>query len=110
MRHNSRPTILASTINASDLNVRPGETPSAVCPECGAWRIIRRGMIFARQMATGTARCPGSGQRIKLDIPLATLESREWGEVAQANQRRPTRIQLKASAPTVPPVFRLAAL
>jgi len=107
MRHNGRPALLASTIPASNLNVRPGETPSAVCGDCGTWRVIRRGMVFAHRAADGRTRCPGSGQRITLNTPLAVLESREWGEVAGANLRRPTRVQLKPSAPIAPPVFRL---
>lgn len=108
MRHNGRPTIPATKIPAINLSVHPGETPSVVCPDCSTWRIIRRGMIFAHRATDGRTRCPGSGQRITVSIPLALLESREWGEVAAANLRRPTRVQLKPSAPIPLPVFRLA--
>ena len=107
MRDNGRPPILASKLPASNLNVRPGESRSAVCPDCGTWRLLRRGMVFPHRSDDGKTRCPGSGQRITLNVPLATIESRQWAESANVNQRRPTRVQLKASAPTAPPVFRL---
>ena len=109
MRHNGRPALLASKLPASNLNVRPGESRSVVCPDCGTWRLLRRGLIFPHRSTDEKTRCPGSAQRITLNVPLATIETRQWAETANVNQRRPTRVQLKAPAPIAPPVFRVKA-
>lgn len=92
MRHNGRPPLLASTIRANDLEIRPGEPRSMVCPDCGRWRIIRDRMISLHFVEDGKGRCPGTGQRVRIDIALATLEARQIVGIAQTGLRRPARV------------------
>jgi hypothetical protein len=108
MHANSRPVLLASKMPASNLDVCPGERSSLVCPECQTWRILRRGMVFPHRAGDGATRCPGSGRRVRIDVPLARLETRQLAELAEFSQRRATRVQLKPVAPVAPPVYRLA--
>ncbi|MGW2393945.1 hypothetical protein ACWCYK_31305 [Streptomyces lydicamycinicus] len=95
MRHNGRAPILASQMRPEHLNLRDGEPRMAVCPDCRTWHRLTRSMIMphrdgvavpkdgSRRYRDDTAphkpsngrRCPGSAQRIDLDI---TPE--QWGE------------------------------
>jgi hypothetical protein len=73
MMHNGRPVVLASTMRPDHLNLRPGEVRAVVCPDCRRVRRLTRGMICAhsdeRRADRGVwARCPGSGQRIRVDL------------------------------------------
>jgi hypothetical protein len=107
MHHNGRDVLLASKLPASNLEVRPGEAKTIVCPDCETWRLLRRSMIFPHRAADGCTHCPGSGQRVRIDLPLAALAIRQDAEHAQATQRRATRVQLKPTAPVPPPAFKL---
>ncbi|HEV2344500.1 MAG TPA: hypothetical protein VGS97_10445 [Actinocrinis sp.] len=112
MHHNGRDVLLASTLPVSNLEVRPGEARTIVCPDCGTWRFLRRNMIFPHRAADDRSRCPGSGQRVRIDLPLASLvapSARQQAEQAQAGLRRAARVQLKPSAPVPPPVFKVKA-
>lgn len=94
MRHNGRPPLRASEIRASDLNLRPGEVPAAVCPVCGRWRRLSRHMLWPHRAADGKTRCPGSGQRIEIDISAG-----EWLmrlEAARQSARRHESMQRAA--------------
>lgn len=76
MRHNGRPVVLASAIRPDHLNLRPGEVRTVLCPDCRRVRRLTRGMICAhsdeRRADRGEwARCPGSGQRICMDLTPA---------------------------------------
>ncbi|MEQ7008498.1 hypothetical protein ABN028_20190 [Actinopolymorpha sp. B17G11] len=71
MRHNRRPVLRASNLNPNLISLHPGERPSAACPDCGRWRILRRGMLSAHRGTDGASRCPGSGQRIAVDVTPA---------------------------------------
>lgn len=108
MRSDTRPALLASAFPACDVNARPGESVSLVCPECGTWRLVRQGRIFPHPGMDGR-RCVASARRFALDLPLAALESRQRAAVADAGKRRAARTQRKPVPPTAPPVFRLAA-
>lgn len=108
MRSDNRPALLASALPACDVNARPGEPVSLVCPDCGTWRLVRQGRIFPHPGNEGR-RCAASARRFALDLPLATLETRQRTALADAGKRRPTRVQRKPVPPTAPPVFRLAA-
>lgn len=71
MRHNRQPVLLASSLPPNKLSLYPGEHPSAECPGCGRWRILRRGMLSPHRTDDGVSRCPGSGQRIDVDLTPA---------------------------------------
>ncbi|WSM19098.1 hypothetical protein OHB49_44515 (plasmid) [Streptomyces sp. NBC_01717] len=93
MRHNGRTPLLASTMRPEHLNLREGDPRMAVCPDCQTWHRLTRSMItphrssdgviasndrprrFFGEKPAGGRRCPGSAQRITIDI---TVE--QWGE------------------------------
>ncbi|MFF3343198.1 hypothetical protein [Streptomyces flavidovirens] len=97
MRHNSRAAIKASTMRPEHLNLRDTEPHMAVCPDCNTWHRLKRSMItphrdnvgvpdekdgprryrddLVSSKPSGGRRCPGSAQRIELDI-----SAEEWAE------------------------------
>jgi hypothetical protein len=76
MRDNGRPALLASTTLPSLLMMYPGTRPVVACPDCGTWRVPRRGMLPAHRTADEHSRCPGSGQRVTIDLtPVQWMES-----------------------------------
>ncbi|MGH3341843.1 MAG: hypothetical protein ACRDPK_02980 [Carbonactinosporaceae bacterium] len=137
MRPKPGPPLLASELPADQLNLRPGERRSVVCPACQRWRFFHRyrnrerNMIAAHRAVPCTEderiefelrqrlgmlppRCPGSGQRIRLDIThqqwaeqLNRLQARRARSGQHATQRRPTRVQRKPEPPVVPAVHRV---
>lgn len=108
MRKDTRPVLLASTLPACDVNCRPGEKTSIVCPECRTWRVIAEGRIFPHPGADGT-RCDGSARRFAVDVRFARLESEQRAAVADANVRRSARTFRKPAPPVPVPVCRPAA-
>lgn len=108
MRKDTRPVLLASMLPACDVEFRPGERPSLVCPACRTWRLIREGRIFPHPGADGR-RCSASARRVALDLPLVQLETRQRAAVADAATSRPTRVHYKPAPPVPVPVHRLAA-
>lgn len=107
MRKDTRPALLASTLPACDVEFRPGEQPSLICPVCRTWRLVRGGRIFPHPGPNGR-RCSASARRFALDIPLAHLEANQRAAVTHAGQRRGNRVQHTPTPPIAPPVFRLA--
>jgi hypothetical protein len=109
MRDNGRPALLASTTIPSLLMLYPETRPVVACPDCGTWRVPRRGMLPAHRAADEHSRCPGSGQRVTID-----LTSVQWMESLQVAAReaagcRGTTVCRRGNPPVPQPVFRLAA-
>lgn len=109
MRPNSRPRILASALPAHRLSLYPGEPPQFVCGDCGRWALLRRGIALTHRAADGVRRCPGSGQRVTLDVAPAVWLARVREATRMASLRRGARVHHEAAPPTPPPVFRIAA-
>jgi hypothetical protein len=113
MRHNRQPVLLASSLNPNRLSLHAGERPSAACPDCGRWRILRRGMLGPHRADDGVSRCPGSGQRIVLDVTSAQwmvhlrLASRDAASVRAPYSGLRTRP--KPQPPIATPPFRMPA-
>ncbi|WP_405692648.1 hypothetical protein [Streptomyces sp. NBC_00057] len=125
MRPSPRPALLASEILPQNLNLRDGEVHTVRCPDCEAWRPIKRSMISphrADDPAPGprrynhgdntprprAGRCPASAQLIKMDI---TVE--QWGRAlldaeSIAASRRSARQFYKPLAEAPVPVSRMA--
>lgn len=106
--HNGRPARPISSFRASDVNLRPGEKPSIVCPDCGTWRLLAEGVIQPHRAEDG-GKCDGAGQRVYRDVPLVRLESGVRAEQRQAATRHPGRVHYKPSPPVPAPLHRLAA-
>lgn len=109
MRPSNRPRILASTLPAHHLSLHPGEPPQFVCGDCGRWTLLRRGIALTHRAADGVRRCPGSGQRITLDLAPALWLARVSEATRNASLRRGARVHRKAAPPTPPAVHRIAA-
>ncbi len=79
MRHNGRPAVAVSTLPPDQVNLRPGEPVMVACPICGRWRRVKRHMLWPHRAHDGVTRCPGSGQRVRIDLTpgewLARLEA-----------------------------------
>ncbi|HLI38679.1 MAG TPA: hypothetical protein VKV80_15260 [Streptosporangiaceae bacterium] len=111
MKPNGRPVLLASTLppNLLMLSPDPAGRPVVACPDCGTWRIPRRHMIPAHRADDGTTRCPGSGQRVVVDLSFAQWQAALRAAVREAGLRHGSRVRRGARPPIAPPVFRLAA-
>ncbi|WP_326793982.1 hypothetical protein OHA79_52140 (plasmid) [Streptomyces sp. NBC_00841] len=125
MRHNGRAPLLASTMRPENLDLRDGEPRMAVCPDCQTWHRLTRSMITPHRSSDGVIasndrprryfgdkpaggrRCPGSAQRITIDI---TVE--QWGEKllaadSTATGRRSARQHYKPIAAPAKPVAKM---
>jgi hypothetical protein len=104
VRHNGRAPLLISTLRSDCVTVDGNEIRSVVCPDCGTWRVVRRGMIAAHRAKPRVGqerlpRCEGSGQRIKLD--------RRHREAMPAQTRRAARQFYKPLPGPATPVHRI---
>ncbi|MFF2630860.1 hypothetical protein ACFVUN_34495 [Kitasatospora griseola] len=122
MRHNGRPALRASKLPAADINLRPGEPVTVVCTDCRTWRRLTHSMIPAhrstdlgrelvdadgRQVRRDT-RCPGSGQRIQIDLTVAKWVTRVEDGLTETAACRPTKVLRKVPTPKPPALHQLA--
>lgn len=107
MRDNGRPVLLASSLTPNLLMMHPGARPVVACRDCGTWRVPRRGMLPAHRAADGVTRCPGSGQRVTIDLTPAEWQARLRAAVREAALRRGSRVHRDARPPVALPVFRI---
>jgi len=68
MRHNGRPAVAISTLPPGKVSLMPGEPVMLACLICGKWRRVARRMLWPHRAADAVTRCPGSGQRLVLDL------------------------------------------
>ena len=109
MRHNGRAAIAASTLAPNLLSLHHAERPQVRCPDCTAWRLLRRGMLAPHRAADGVSRCAGSGQRIALDLAPAAWLAALQEATRHAALRHNARVHPKAAPPPPPAVHRIAA-
>ena len=109
MRHNGRPVLVASELTPNLLMLYPGERPVVACPGCGTWRVPRRGMLPAHRAGDGVRRCPGSGQRVRIDLTAAQWLAGLQVAAREVARRRATRVHRTPQPVPAPPVFRIAA-
>ncbi|GGS09322.1 MULTISPECIES: hypothetical protein [Streptomyces] len=125
MRHNGRAPLKASQMRPEHLNLRENEPTLVVCPDCDTWHRLKRSMILPHRSGApvekterryfgdkpaGGRRCPGSAQRVVIDI---TVE--EWGRRlleadSTATGRRSARQHSKPLPAPAAPVHRLASI
>jgi len=94
MRHNGRPAVAVSTLPPNQVNLRPGELVTVACPICGRSRRVKRRMLWPHRASDGVTRCPGSGQRVVIDLTpgewLARLEAARRSARRTASLQRAT--------------------
>ncbi|WP_238431836.1 hypothetical protein [Streptomyces cavernae] len=115
MRPSPLPPYLARELKPQDLNLRDGEKPMIVCPECGTWRFLKRSMIQAHhpgqedlKKGERAPRCLGSARLV--DFSGLTVE--EWGAALvegdlEAGARRSKQQFSKPTPPSGQAVHRL---
>jgi len=107
VRHNGRPAVAASTLTPNLLMLSPSSRPVLACPDCGTWRVPRRGMLPAHRAADGVTRCAGSGQRVVIDLAPAQWRALLEAAVREAGLRRGSPVHHGSRPPAPPPVFRI---
>ena len=108
MKANGSPVLAVSELAPNLLMLCPGARPALACPDCGTWRVPSRGMLPAHRATDGITRCPGSGQRVRIDLTAAEWRARLDAAVREAGLRRGSRVHRGARPPVAPPVFRIA--
>jgi hypothetical protein len=123
MRHNGRAPLKASRMRPEHLSLRENEPRLVVCPDCETWHRLKRSMIlphrdgqpverterrYVGDKPVGGRRCPGSAQRIDID-----LTPEEWGEKLRAADstatgRRSVRQHHRPQTMAPTPVHRVA--
>ena len=90
MLHNKQPVILASTLPAAQVDLREGQPPMVACQVCKRMRPLKRSIIVWHNVpGSASERCPGAGQRIRLDLSPALSAQRYREAVADAATIRP---------------------
>jgi hypothetical protein len=122
-RLNRRPRRAASSLPITHLDLTAGQRPSAVCGDCGTWRLLHDTvripgphlvrMIAPHPTRSGRALCPGSSQRIVLDVAperwqqaMDRLASRMETRGCDPATRQGTTL-VKKPAPKAPAVLHL---
>lgn len=109
MRDNGLPEILASGFTPNRVSLYAGEPPMVACPDCDRWRLLKRGMLAPHRADDGVTRCPGSGQRIRIDLTPQEWQARLREAERDAGRRHGTRVIRSPQPPTPPAVGQLAA-
>ncbi|MQS00711.1 hypothetical protein [Streptomyces alkaliterrae] len=114
MRHNRRAPILASQMRPEHLSLRENEPRLVVCPDCHTWRSLKRSMIkphrdglpvettqprYPGDKPAGGRRCPGSAQRIIIDLTVEDWTERLLTAEFTTASRRTAQL---AAAPATP--------
>jgi hypothetical protein len=123
MRHNGRAPLKASMMRPEHLNLRDGERRMAVCPDCLTWHRLTRSMIMPHRALdaafgdgprryfgdkpSGGRRCPGSAQRINIDISIEHWGERLLAADSTATGRRSARQHSKPTPAPAKPVARM---
>ncbi|MDK0524853.1 hypothetical protein [Streptomyces sp. ML-6] len=125
MRHNGRTPLKASTMRPEHLSLRENEPRLVVCPDCDTWHRLQRSMILPHRNGvpaertgrrylgdkpSGGRRCPGSAQRIAIDISVEEWTERLLeAETTAAGRRTARPIRKPRPQPTPAPVQMPAA-
>ena len=91
MRDNGCAAVRVSELPPSRVCLQPGEPLAVACLVCGRWRVVRRGMLWPHRAADGVSRCPGSGQRIAVDVSPGELAARLVAAAREAAARHARR-------------------
>lgn len=112
MRHNGRPVMRASRMNPSHLDLSD-RFRAITCPDCGRWcSLARKSRVIPHQASHADpygVLCPGTGQRVHVDLTPDEWRQRLDRKLDPALVR-PASGPVGAPAPPVAPaVCQLAA-
>jgi hypothetical protein len=108
-RHNGRPVILASALAPGSVSITAGDRPLVSCPEwgCGRWVYVQRGVLKPHHRER-KARCPGSGQRVTVDLtPVEHLALLYKAQRSADYRRGSGRVHGVQAPPPPEPVCRI---
>ncbi|TMR27355.1 hypothetical protein [Actinomadura geliboluensis] len=123
MYSNGRPVIRLSSLppNLVSMSDRGGCTLVG-CPDCGAWRSVKRSMItphrgpdvpgadaWPNEFRPPAPWCPGSGQKVRVDLTFEEWRARLEEGCRQSGQRRRTRVMPRPKPPVARAVVQIAA-
>lgn len=122
MRHNGQPVILASKLPPNRISLSERSCALVVCPGCGKWKSIKRGMVTAHrgphvpgadawpaEFRPSPPRCPGSGQRVRVDLSVGEWRGRLADGSREADRRRSTRVIPRPKPPVPRALVQVAA-
>ena len=109
MRHNGQSALPTSALPPNLISLYPGERPRVACPECGRWRLLHRGMLVPHRSDDGVSRCPGSAQRVVIDLNFPEWQERLSAAERDTVRRRGSRVRPQAAPPVAHPVFQPAS-
>ena len=107
MRHNNRPPLDQRNLPKS-ADTCPERPAGDELPGLRHLASTDRGMLPAHRAADGMARCPGSGQRVVIDLTPPQWQARLDAAVREAGLRHGSRVHRGGRPPVAPPVFRIA--
>lgn len=139
MRPSSNPSIALSTLDPLDIKLPEGTRAQIVCPVCGTFQEVKRGLVRTHHPIEGKPACAGSRQHLIFDVsPAQWAEAHRAAIVAQRRiraavhakalradeiatvsasrhaidqrVRRATAVHSLRYPPVAPPVHRIAAL
>jgi hypothetical protein len=109
---NGRPLLLASRLPLDQISLPAGRPPMMVCRDCGSWQRWKRGLIRAhplRQDESGSPKCDGSHQPVRIDITADQLRERRSTAAAHARAvSRTSGDEYQQMPPVVPAVHQIA--
>ncbi|CNE77488.1 Uncharacterised protein [Mycobacterium tuberculosis] len=110
---NGRRTLLASRIPLDQISMPADGRARLVCPDCGTWQSWKRGLIKAHPLCPDEAaspKCPGSHQRVLIDVTADQLREMRAGAAAHAWAiARSPRKGYQQAPPVAPAVHQIAA-
>ena len=108
---NGRPKQLLSRMDLDHISLPAGRRPRLVCAVCQTWQEWRRGMVVGHATrADAEVKCPGSHQRVEIDITPEQLRERRAAAVAHADAIARSPREGFQQAPPVPPAVHQIAV
>lgn len=110
---NGRRTVLTSRIPLDQISMPVGRSPRLLCKDCGTWQTWKRGLVKAHPLwpdEAGSPKCPGSHQRVFVDLTPDQLQELRAGASAHARAvARTAREGYQQAPPAAPAVHQIAA-
>lgn len=124
MKAKPGPSLLISELPPGDVDLCEGRSARIICPTCGRWSKVKRGLVEGHAALGTESRCAGTAQRVTFDLtPRQFAQNR--GTMAEAwrvqrysaakrsaidpEARRRSAVHGVYYAPVVVPLHQMAA-